>query len=329
MVYHRPSTVGAGCAEWPFCTVSIACGPDGPVSRTADEQHPGASHPPRCAGSNVVTATVPSSRAGTVAGHARPGSEQAASTVCPVTGAHIDNETPRAIVYIDGLNLYGSALKHSAHKWVDLMAAAEQLIPAWYTLAGVKYFSADLHPDAAEDPASPMRQRHYMKALAATGVEIHRGTFVVSTRWRTIATGEAWAGRTRPALPAALASPLDAIEATLDRPMKISVRLPEEKFTDVAIGVELVDDFHHARCDLSVLVTNDADLKPAIAKIVTQGHLVHIVSPAATVNKHLARAATTSTPMPSSLLEDHQLPDEFTIASGEKFSKPNAWKTGK
>lgn len=111
--------------------------------------------------------------------------------------------------------------------------------------------------------------------------------------------------------------------------MKISVRLPEEKLTDVEIGVELVDDFHHARCDLSVFVTNDADLQSAIAKVVTRGYTVHVVSPAATVNKHLARAATTSTPMASSLLEDHQLPDKFTIASGERFSKPNAWKTRK
>jgi len=235
----------------------------------------------------------------------------------------------RAVVYIDGLNLYGSALKKSQFKWADLMAVSAAVVPADHTLHAVKYFSADLHPQAAEDPMSLVRQRHYLKALRATGVDVRRGTFVVPTRWRTLSARESWSDRTRPPLPAGLARALDAFEAGLDRPMKVRVQLPEEKFTDVAIGVELVDDFHRGQCELCVLITNDADLGPAIAIVAQHGHPVHVVSPASTVNRHLSKAASSSTSLPPTCLEDHQLPDEFTVRSGEKFSRPNAWKSRK
>ncbi len=173
------------------------------------------------------------------------------------------------------------------------------------------------------------RQRNYLKALRATGVDVRRGTFVAPTRWRTVSTAESWADRLLPAPTTAVAAELDALEAGSPRPMKVRVRLPEEKFTDVAIGVELVDDFHQGDTDLAVLVTNDGDLRPAIEKVVAQGHRVHVVSPAPTVNRHLGRAATSSEPIPPTCLEDHQLPDEFTDAAGTKHSRPSAWKAGK
>ena len=238
------------------------------------------------------------------------------------------NSAGTAIVYVDGLNLYGSALKKSAHKWVDLMAASTSLVPAGYALAAVKYFSAELHPSFAEDPASITRQRNYMKALKATGVDVRRGTFMVPSRWRTIVPDQPWSERMRPAPSPQIEASLVALEASSARPMKVMVQLPEEKFTDVAIGVELVDDFHRRSCDMAVLITNDADLQPAIAKVVEQGHHVHVVSPAPTVGRHLRRVASTSTAMPPTCLRDHQFPDEFTVA-GERFSRPNAWKGGK
>lgn len=240
-----------------------------------------------------------------------------------------ETQEKTAIVYVDGLNLYGGALSRTEHKWVDLMAAAESLTPAGHTLVATKYFSSELHPAFAEDAASITRQRHYMQALKASGVDVRRGTFTVPTRWRTVAPGEPWSERLRPAPSAALQADLDALEASSDRPTKVRVQLPEEKFTDVAIGVELVDDFHNDACDLAVLITNDSDLTPAIDKVVAQGHVVHVVSPQATVGRFLRKAASSSEAMPSTCLEDHQFPDHFTTASGATFDRPNAWKPGK
>jgi hypothetical protein len=183
------------------------------------------------------------------------------------------NSAGTAIVYVDGLNLYGSALK-------------------------------------------------------ATGVDVRRGTFMVPSRWRTIVPDQPWSERMRPAPSPHVEASLVALEASSARPMKVMVQLPEEKFTGVAIGVELVDDFHRRSCDMAILITNDADLQPAIAKVVEQGHHVNVVSQAPTVGRHLRRVPSTSTAIPPTCLRDYQFPDEFTVA-GERFSRPNAWKDGK
>ncbi|MEM7286414.1 MAG: NYN domain-containing protein [Actinomycetota bacterium] len=234
-------------------------------------------------------------------------------------------EPRRAVVYIDGLNLYGSALKGSTHKWVDLMGVAATLVPGGAELVAVKYFTADLLPYVSEDPDTPRRQRVYLKALKATGVDVRRGTFMQSTEFRTVSENESWAVRVVPGLDPALADALDAAEEGAVRPWKVRVRLPEEKFTDVALGVELVDDFHNDVCEVAVLVTNDADLRPAVAKVVEQGHEVGVFSPASTVSKHLSRAASWSRPIRDNLLATHQLPDIVRV-DGSQFERPRVWK---
>lgn len=80
----------------------------------------------------------------------------------------------RAIVYVDGLNLYGSALKGTRYKWLDVWAMSQTLTPSGCSLEAVKYFSAELSPIASDDPDAPKRQRNYMRALAETGVDVRR-----------------------------------------------------------------------------------------------------------------------------------------------------------
>lgn len=231
-----------------------------------------------------------------------------------------------SIVYIDGLNLHALALSGRApyRKWADLTKLAQTLSPE-HQVTAVRYFTADLHPRAAEDPQTRIRQRNYLKALQATGVEVNRGTFVIPTRWRTVSQNHSWSDRVKPDLPTALATQLTELEADTPRPWKVRVELPEEKFTDVALGVALIDDFHNQRCTCAVLVTNDADLVPAVRTATVQGHSVHVVSPAATVNKHLRHVASSVATLPVDIWDDHQLPDEFTV-NGAKHSRPKLWR---
>ena len=60
--------------------------------------------------------------------------------------------TRRAIVYVDGLNLYHSAYRGTTHKWADIRSPAEDLVPAGVECKSVKYFTADLAPQASDDP---------------------------------------------------------------------------------------------------------------------------------------------------------------------------------
>ncbi len=234
--------------------------------------------------------------------------------------------TNRAIVYVDGLNLYGSALKGTDFKWLDLMSLSKTLTPAGYTLEHVKYFSAELSLVAAEDPAAPHRQRNYMKALAATGVDVRRGMFIVQTAWRSLDMATPWDNRTRPPIDPVIASQLDAKEATASRPWKVRVRLPEEKFTDVALGVEIVDDFHNSHCEMAIVITNDADIAPAITKVVAQGHQVLLFTPGDT-NRHLRNAVTQHRPLRRGIFQSHQLPNIVLGPNGKsQFECPKVWK---
>lgn len=231
----------------------------------------------------------------------------------------------RAIVYVDGLNLYGSALRSTKFKWLDIWSMSQTLTPAGYSLEAAKYFSAELSSVAADDPDAPKRQRNYMKALAATRVDVRRGVFIVPTGWRALDMQTPWEDRTRPQLPQQTAAVLDGLEAGSARAWKARVQLPEEKFTDVALAVEVVDDFHNKCCELALIITNDSDFKPAIEKVVNQGHEVGVLSPADT-NKKLKEAASWYRPLRENLFRSHQLPPIVKATDGSQFECPNVWK---
>lgn len=74
------------------------------------------------------------------------------------------NDTRRAIVYIDGLNLYYGALKGTPYKWLDLEQLCRRLLPE-YDLVGIKYFTSRVL-SLSYDPNAPQRQDIYLRALA-------------------------------------------------------------------------------------------------------------------------------------------------------------------
>jgi hypothetical protein len=89
----------------------------------------------------------------------------------------------RANVYVDGFNLYYSALRRRFPdcKWLDVRTLAETLFPN-DEIGRVLYFSARVisRPD---DPQEATRQQMYFRALAARDVEIFLGQFRSGTRW--------------------------------------------------------------------------------------------------------------------------------------------------
>lgn len=234
----------------------------------------------------------------------------------------------RTIVYVDGLNLYGSALKSTKLKWLDIQSMSQTITPAGHSLEAVKYFSAELSPVASDDPEAPKRQRNYMRALEATGVDVRRGVFIVGTDWRSLDMKTSWNDRTRPPLPQNTATVLDQLEGGATRAWKVRVQLPKEKFTDVALGVEIVDDFHNEACELAIVITNDSDFRPAIEKVVNQGHEVAVMSPGDT-NKKLKAAASWSRPLRENIYRTHQLDPIVKTTSGSQFECPKAWKPSK
>jgi hypothetical protein len=85
----------------------------------------------------------------------------------------------RAIVYIDGFNLYYGALKGTPHKWLDLEAFARAITPRQYTVSEIRYFTAKVSA-LPSNPSIHVRQAAYLDAVTAHCplVAIHLGHFL-------------------------------------------------------------------------------------------------------------------------------------------------------
>ena len=60
---------------------------------------------------------------------------------------------PRAIVYVDGFNLYYGSLKGTPYRWPDLVRLADLMLPAQDVIE-VKYFTA-----IVDSPSGSVRQQ--------------------------------------------------------------------------------------------------------------------------------------------------------------------------
>ena len=142
-------------------------------------------------------------------------------------------ETERAIAYVDGFNLYHAvdALGEPYLKWVNLWALMNSFLREGQTLLAVNYYSAY----ATWLPVPYARHRQYTSALIAAGVDVHISRFKTIMR-DCRRCGAQWKSR-------------------------------EEKETDVRMSVDIVADTLVDRCDLSIVVTADSDMKPAISRV--------------------------------------------------------------
>ena len=83
----------------------------------------------------------------------------------------------RTNVYIDGFNLYYGSLRGSSHKWLDLGAFCDKLLPH-NDVQRIRYFTARIIPKP-DDPQAPTRQGAYLRAIATIPrVSIHYGHFL-------------------------------------------------------------------------------------------------------------------------------------------------------
>lgn len=142
---------------------------------------------------------------------------------------------PRAIVYVDGFNLYNGLAKPLDCKWVNLQVLFERILSQNEVVAVNFFTSLVVGPTASN-------QSIYLKALRASPkVDIHMGRFQV----RPVKCG------------------VHACPAVGPR----EFGRPVEKRTDVAIASRMIEDAVEDHCDQIVLVSGDSDFVPAIETI--------------------------------------------------------------
>ncbi|MCC6650429.1 MAG: NYN domain-containing protein [Candidatus Eisenbacteria bacterium] len=205
---------------------------------------------------------------------------------------------------IDGFNLYHSLDKASGDlggaqtKWLDLIGLCSNYLPQignGAEVESVHYFSAPAgHVEQAE-PGALDRHWAYIRAIESTGVTVELGNFKAKQR-------------KCPHCQQPIVS-------------------HEEKETDVAIAVRLLDLLWSKSCDAVAVVSADSDLSPAIRLAMKRfpGTQIYCLFPYGRGSFDLHALATKVIRLRSAAYRQHQLPDPVGLPDGSIIAKPSAW----
>lgn len=214
----------------------------------------------------------------------------------------------KTFVYVDGFNLYHRALRKTRHKWLDLHALAQAVLPAGTTVQRINYYTADVSSKVS--PQAPRNQFMYLKALKTIPhLKIHKGRFRASEVMAFLAQPPEFqpTARILPDPPARFA--------------KI-VKL-EEKGTDVNLGVHLVRDALVGAFEQAAILTNDTDLSEAVRIVVQEAGLPVILltptpKPARDLHRYVAEVRHIEP-----YIAANQFPDPVVSSDGGIIPKPD------
>jgi uncharacterized LabA/DUF88 family protein len=211
----------------------------------------------------------------------------------------------RVAFVVDGFNVFHSLLEAQATlgrqvKWLHLRSLCEayarrSVFGQDSSLHSVTYFSAYATFLASSKPRALDSHRHYVRALRATGVEVILGRF--KARWRRCSIcGKAYVTH-------------------------------EEKETDVAIAVWIVELAISGDCDSIVVVTGDTDILPAMraARRLAPDKQLCVASPFRRYNRELRHHAHLWFKIRPEAYRRHQLPNPVVAPHGVRIYKPDTW----
>lgn len=210
----------------------------------------------------------------------------------------------RAIVYVDGFNLYYGALKGTPYRWLDLAELCSRMLPQ-DEVVGIKYFTA-LVKDRPGQLGLASRQQAYIRALETIPhLTVHLGHFL-----------------TRPVTRALVKPPKRGAKFC-------EVWQTEEKGSDVNLASHLLIDGFRARYDLAVVISNDSDLKEPVRFVREE-----LNAPVGVLNPHRNRSWALSPrklphgsffkPIRRGVLADSQFPAKLKDQKGT-IRKPKRW----
>lgn len=160
----------------------------------------------------------------------------------------------RAILYVDGFNLYYGIRNCPGGKWLDLDHLARLVLPH-YSVEQVKYFTARISAPPG-DPSKPQRQAAYWRALRTLpNLEIIEGNFSshpVSVR------------------------PISPVIPSIS---KVTIMKTEEKGSDVNLATHLLVDAFDRRFQTAIVISNISDLALPIETVVKRFGPVIVLNP--------------------------------------------------
>lgn len=212
----------------------------------------------------------------------------------------------RVSFLIDGFNLYHSLremerLTKAPVRWLDVKKLCEAYLHAVRSAVGervelgsVTYFSALATHLIPTNPDVVTRHQTYVAALESTGVEVVLARFKEKTVTCPLCGGR--------------------------------FKRHEEKETDVALGLRLIELFATSACDTAVLMTGDTDLVPAIrtARRMYPECRAGVAFPFMRHNAELRAVADYSFNIGQRDVQRAQLPLQIVV-NGRILTKPASW----
>lgn len=210
----------------------------------------------------------------------------------------------RTVFLVDGFNLYHSvpaaarAFGGSGTEWLNIDALCRSylhIVGSGATLDRIYYFSALAKHLEAKNPDVTKRHRDLIRCLEDTGINIHLARF----KRKTITCNHCGKTLTR----------------------------REEKETDVAIAVVLLELLHTDGADSIVILSGDTDIAPAVrtAKKLFPAKAVGFAFPYGRKNKELAAIGDFAFTITKEQYRNHQFPDPYTLKNGRQVAKPPKW----
>lgn len=206
---------------------------------------------------------------------------------------------PRAIMYVDGFNLYYGALKKTKFKWLNLLRLAQLVYPN-FDFVAVRYCSAKVSA-RPNNPGQSQRQELYLRALATVPeIDITLGNFMES-------------------------HPRMRVHPSEQPPSSIKVIKYEEKGSDVNLATHLLCDTYENKFDIAVVITNDSDLVMPIQQVRNRlSKKVLLLSPYKKRSFHLSKNVDAVRSIRQGVLKAAQFPTTLSDANGS-FHKPPKW----
>jgi len=229
----------------------------------------------------------------------------------------------RVSFLVDGFNLYHSiraaerATGLRPLRWLDLCALCATLVSSGFgpgaRLEGVYYFSALAHH--LQRPDVVRRHRALLEALEDSGVHISLARFKKKTTQASLSRCQFFLpGKRR------------KLRLPFSRVM-VAVKGFEEKETDVAIAVKMLELARSGRTDCLVLMSGDTDLCPAVDGVrrISPDVGLRVAFPYQRYNKDLDRRADGRFRISPRLMAANQFADPYVLKSGRVVPKPPNW----
>lgn len=204
-------------------------------------------------------------------------------------------KSEKVIAYVDGFNLY-FGLKDKGwccYYWLNIRSLCENLLKPPQRLMLIKYFTSRIKKSS---PDKRKRQSTYIDALNAMGgIKLYYGKYELS--------------------------PIKC------KNCGYTDEIPEEKMTDVQLGVEMVSDAYQNKYDTAFLVTGDIDLVPSVEKVRAEfsNKRIIVIFPPMRTTEELRGVASSCLHITKSLLKKSLLPEEIPKIGGYILKRPSKW----